>query len=115
MMHRREQLAHDLMHHVILTLGAMDDEILRTLSVTNVVLRRGKEHADVFLLDENFSKTKRDEILKRLKRAQNFIKTQIFASSGWFKCPNLNFVFDDWHEKSHKIDEIFSQIQSERK
>lgn len=96
-------------------LGSLDNPILRALSIVDVICSKGKYHAEVFIESSDLSDQERRMILKDLKKAEGILREYIFHSSGWFKCPKMNFKFDDSLQSSHSLDQLFEKIAKERK
>lgn len=95
-------------------LSSLNNPILQTLSVTDVVCSKGKYHADVFIESSDLSSQERSIILKDLKKAEGILREYILHSSGWFKCPKMTFKFDDTLQSSHSLDQLFEKIAKER-
>ena len=50
-------------------------------------------------------------IISLLNRANGRIKSDVLASTSWYKCPNFTFVNDTSLEKSKHIEDLFAQIR----
>ncbi len=89
----------------------LDDEQLQNLIVTEVVCSRGRYDSKVYLDKSGFDEKEQQEILKKLRRLQGFLKNYVKESEGWFRSPNFTFEFDDYLEKVASIDKLFEQIK----
>lgn len=92
-------------------LGNMNDEILRGVTVTDVVVKKGAYDADVYIDPSIYTDEEKKEILKKLKKAAPILQTFCLDSSGWFKCPKFHFKFDENIEQSKRIEELFKKIK----
>jgi len=89
----------------------LDDELLQSLMVTEVVCSRGRYDSKVYLdktgIDENTQKI----ILTKLRKVEGFLKNYVRESEGWYRSPNFKFEFDNFIDQVSKIDELFKQIE----
>ncbi len=106
---RTESLLRELIPEAIAILR--DDE-LGTIGVVDVVCRKGKYDAEVFL-DPAYSndENERKKVIKLLKVYEQAIEAHCLASTGWYRCPKLRFKFDETTERAKRLDEIFKKIQ----
>lgn len=88
----------------------LNDTRLNSLSITRVECKKGKEHAKVFFDMTGIEEHEQKEILKLLKKANNFIKEQLQNSLNWYKAPNLSYEFDKEMQTLNRLDSIFKQI-----
>jgi len=110
----KEKRAASLLRELISeTLGTLNDERLRGLTVTEVRVKRGMYDADVYLDQSIYSKDEQKEILKQLKKAAPLLQTYCLEASGWFKCPKFHFKFDDQLQNQLRIEELFAKIKGE--
>ena len=49
-----------------------------------------------------------------LKKANGRIKSDVLASTGWYKCPNFKFELDTSLEKSKNIEDLFAKIKKDK-
>ncbi|GAA7257846.1 30S ribosome-binding factor RbfA [Helicobacter pylori] len=103
-----------LLELVTEALSMLSNPALNSLSITQVICSRGKYNAEVFVEGSDFSAEEKVLILKELKKAEGILREHILSSSGWFKCPKLNFKFDDSLKSVNSLDKIFAQITQER-
>ncbi|WP_104722050.1 30S ribosome-binding factor RbfA [Helicobacter mesocricetorum] len=96
-------------------LANLEDTRLKNLSILGVKCSRGKYFAQVFLDPSFITPEDKKAILHQLKKARNIIKTYCLEESGWFRCPDFEFVFDDSLEQEIRLDKIFQALQEERK
>lgn len=105
---RTESLLKELLGEAI---GSLNDSVINSVTVTDVVCSRGKSDAVVYIFDSGFDKNEKREILVRLKRASSAISTYCLAAEGWYKMPRLSFEFDESIEKIQKMEKLFEQIK----
>jgi len=92
----------------------LDDEQLQNLIVTEVVCSRGRYDSKVYLDKTGIDERGQNEILKKLRKVQGFLKNYVRESEGWYRSPNFKFEFDDHLEHISKIDELFKQIATSK-
>jgi ribosome-binding factor A len=109
---RTESLLKELIPEALSTL---DDSRVNSLSITEVVCSRGRYDAKVFIDKSGIEESEQKEILLRLKKLSNYLKTYIRDSEGWYKAPNFIFEFDDEIERIAKMDRLFEQIGREKR
>jgi len=108
---KRARVASLLRETISESLGNMNDEILRGVVVTEVVVKKGMYDADVFIDPSIYSEDEKKTILKKLKKAAPLLQNFCLEVSGWFKCPKFHFKFDENIEKSKKIEDLFKKIK----
>ena len=91
-------------------LGNLNDTRLNSLNVLEVKCSKGKYSAQVFLESSFFTKEEQKVILNQLKKAKNLIKEYCLEETGWFRCPDFQFSFDDSLERENRLDKIFHTI-----
>lgn len=94
-------------------LGNLNDETLRQVTVVDVVVKKGRYDADVYLDPSIYSESEKKDILKKLKKASPLLQNFCLEASGWFKCPKFHFKFDETIEKSKRLEELFEKIKGE--
>jgi len=107
---RTESILRELIPEALSTL---DDDLINSLNVIDVVCSRGRYDARVFLDPLNLTQTEQRKILSRLSRVNSYLKSYIKESQGWFKSPNFAFEFDNELERITKMDNLFKQIEKE--
>lgn len=95
-------------------LANLNDTRLNALNVIEVKCSRGKYSAQVFLGSSSLDKQEQKEILNQLKKAKNLIKEYCLEETGWFRCPDFQFFFDESLEIENKLDKIFRTIEQEK-
>lgn len=95
-----------------IALSQLNDTRLSSLNVVDVQCSKGKYNAQVFLSADYDEKEQR-EILQQLKKANGIIKEYCLEETGWFRCPDFKFIFDNTLEQQNKLESIFQQIKSE--
>ena len=96
-------------------IGSLSNNNINNIVVTKVICSRGKYDATVYLDKSDFSEKEQNYILKSLKKAKGFIKNYCLTSSGWYKCPNFVFKFDNDLERIYRIDSLFAKIEQKNK
>lgn len=95
------------------SLATLSDPLLRGVTVVDVVCKRGKYDAIVYLDKSVYDKKELRYIIEHLKKAKGAIESYCLQSEGWFRCPSFRFEFDDGVEKINKMDELFAKIEKE--
>ena len=95
-------------------LANLEDTRLINLSGLELKCSKGKYFAQVFLDPSFITQEEKKVILHQLKKARNIIKGYCLEESGWFRCPDFDFVFDYSLEKEMRLDRIFQALQEER-
>ena len=95
-------------------LSMLDDEILNSLTVTEVICSRGRYDSKVYLDKSGIDEKTQKEIIKKLNKLNGFLKNYIKESEGWYRSPNFKFEFDDHIDRIKKIDELFKQIEGKK-
>ena len=92
----------------------LDDESLKNLVVTEVVCSRGRYDSKVYLDKSGIDEHSQNEILKKLRKVEGFLKNYVKESEGWYRSPNFKFEFDEHMEQIARIDELFKQISTSK-
>ncbi|MCT7594630.1 30S ribosome-binding factor RbfA [Aliarcobacter butzleri] len=100
-----------LMELIPQALSNLDDERINSLPITGVNCKNGKYDAIVYFDGSDFDKDEIKTIISLLNRANGRIKSDVLASTSWYKCPNFTFVNDTSLEKSKHIEDLFAQIR----
>ena len=108
---RTESLLKELIPEALATL---DDALINTLTVTEVLCSRGRNDAKVFLDKSYLDETEQKEALKRLRRVASYLQSHICQTQGWYRAPKLSFVFDEHYEHIDKMQQLFEQIASNK-
>ena len=104
-----------LMELIPQALSTLDDERINSLAITGVNCKNGKYDATVYFDGSDFDKNEIKEIIQALNRANGRIKSDVLASTSWYKCPNFKFEVDTSLEKSKHIEDLFAQIRKTKK
>lgn len=104
-----------LMELIPEALGSLENQLINALCITDVDCKNGKYDAKVYFDGSDYSKEELKEIQKALIKANGALKAYILSSTGWYKCPNFQFLVDDMMDKKMKIDALFAQIEKEKK
>jgi len=92
----------------------LDDEMLNSLIVTEVVCSRGRYDSKVYLDKSGIDEEKQKEILQKLQKVSNFLKNYVKESEGWYRSPNFKFEFDEQMDRINRIEELFKQIKGNK-
>ncbi len=109
---RTESLLRELVPEALGTLG---NELINTLTITDVKCKNGKYDAKVYYDGNDFTPSERKEIQKALYSANSRLKSYILNSTGWYKCPDFTFENDTNLESSNRLEELFAQIRNDNK
>ncbi|MBT3280600.1 MAG: 30S ribosome-binding factor RbfA [Campylobacteraceae bacterium] len=93
-------------------LSSLNDSRIKSLPITDVNCKTGKYNAVVYFDATDLDKDELKEVHKLLKKANGRIKSHCLASTGWYKCPDFNFVSDNSIEKSKRLEDLFEQIKT---
>lgn len=104
-----------LMELIPEALGQLDDELINGLAITEVDCKNGKYDARVYYDGSDFDKTEQKLIRMSLRKANGAIKSYILNATGWYKCPNFEFMVDDMMDKRARMDELFAMISKDEK
>lgn len=104
-----------LMELIPQALSQLDDVRINSLPITGVNCKNGKYDAVVYFDGSDFSKDEVKVVIAALNRANGRIKSDVLASTGWYKCPNFKFELDTSLEKSKHLEDLFAQIRKNKK
>ncbi|XOB62662.1 30S ribosome-binding factor RbfA [Campylobacterota bacterium DY0563] len=104
-----------LMELVPEALSTLSDERIRSLPITGVNCKNGKYDATVYFDGSDFSDKEIPGIISALTKANGRIKSYVLSSTGWYKCPTFKFVNDKSLESSKSIEDLFRQIEKNKK
>jgi ribosome-binding factor A len=93
-------------------LSSMVDSRVKSVTVTEVDCSKGKYDAIVYVYESGLTDREKNEILNQLKKVSSKIKSYCLASTGWYKCPNFTFRFDQNVEKMSRMEDLFEKIKS---
>ena len=100
-----------LMELIPEALSNLDDNRINSLPITGVNCKNGKYDAIVYFDGSDYDKEEVKSIISALNKANGRIKTDVLASTGWYKCPNFKFELDTSLEKSKHIEDLFAKIK----
>lgn len=109
---RTESLLMELIPEALSTLS--DDRIC-SIPITGVNCKNGKYDATVYFDGSDFSNKEIPGVISALTKATGRIKSYVLSATGWYKCPNFKFVNDTSLEKSKSIEDLFRQIEKDKK
>ncbi|PAF51592.1 30S ribosome-binding factor RbfA [Helicobacter sp. 13S00477-4] len=108
---RTESILKEILQEALCSLG---DIKINGLSIVSVKCSKGKYYADVFIHPDFYNTEEKRQILSGLKKAESILREYVLNASGWYKCPKLNFEFDDTLERNKTLDKIFAQINKQK-
>lgn len=100
-----------LMELIPQALSQLQNSKINSLPITGVNCKNGKYDAIVYFDGSDFDKNEVKEVIESLKKANGRIKSDVLASTGWYKCPNFKFELDTSLEKSKNIEDLFAKIK----
>ena len=109
---RTESLLMELIPEALSTLS--DDRIC-SIPITGVNCKNGKYDATVYFDGSDFSNKEIPGVISALTKATGRIKSYVLSATGWYKCPNFKFVNDTSLENSKSIEDLFRQIEKDKK
>ncbi len=110
--HRVESVLKEIIPEALSTL---DDTLINSLAVTDVVCSKGRSDARVYLEPSFLNEKEQAEALRKLRSIAVYIQNQCKEIGGWFRAPKMIFEFDHQLEKVSRIEELFKQIEGEKK
>ena len=111
----RQQRVTELLYQElsIMISNELEDPRLSLLTVTGVQVSKDLRNAKVFISHQQ-EDVSRAEMLKRLRRATPFLRSQLAVRCSLRLVPELFFYYDDTPEKVGRVQEILQQIAQER-
>jgi ribosome-binding factor A len=103
-----------LMELIPQALSQLSNSKINSLPITGVNCKNGKYDAIVYFDGSDFDKIEVKEVIESLKKANGRIKSDVLASTGWYKCPNFKFELDPSLEKSKNIEDLFAKIKKDK-
>jgi len=111
----RQQRVAELLYEElsIMVSNELDDPKLSLVIVTRVEISRDLRNAKVFVNHQQEDVTPR-EVLKHLRRAMPYLRSQIAVRCSMRMVPELNFAYDDIPAKAARVDELLRSLAQER-
>ncbi len=111
---RPERVAEAIMHELsLLLLQKVRDSRVAQVTVSKVQMSPDLTRAKVyFLVPKGTSSTR---ALKGLESARGFLRSQIAKAMNLRHTPDLVFFYDHQNEEIERLDEIFAEINREKK
>lgn len=111
----RQQRVAELLYEElsIMVSNELDDPKLSLVTVTRVEISRDLRNAKVFVNHQQEDVTPR-EVLKQLRRAMPYLRSQIAVRCSMRMVPELNFAYDDIPAKAARVDELLRSLAQER-
>ena len=104
---RTESLLEELIPEA---LSSLNDNRITSLAITEVDCKNGKYDAKVYFDGSDFDNAELKVIRATLRKVNGRIKSYILNATGWYKCPNFEFIKDEDIEKSKRLEDLFAQI-----
>ena len=95
-------------------LANLSDTRLNSLNVVDVKCSQGKYFAEVFLDASYLDAKEKKAIQSQLKKANGLIKEYCLEETGWYRCPDFKFIFDESLEAESRLDAIFHKLEKEK-
>jgi len=95
-------------------LAELSDFRINSLTITDVDCKNGKYDARVYFDGSDLDNTELKEVKKLLQKASSRVRSYCLNATGWYKCPNFEFIKDDMVEKNKRMDELFAQISNKK-
>jgi ribosome-binding factor A len=111
---RPERVAEAIMHELsLLLLQKVRDSRISQVTVSKVQISPDLKRAKVyFLVPKGISSSR---ALKGLESARGFLRSQIAKAMNLRYTPDLVFFYDHQNEEIERLDEIFAEINLEKK
>ncbi|MGB5866273.1 MAG: 30S ribosome-binding factor RbfA [Arcobacteraceae bacterium] len=101
-----------LMELIPEALSSLNDNRIKSLTITDVDCKNGKYDANVYYDGSDYSKEELKEIRSSLRKANGRLKSYILNATSWYKCPDFTFLVDDMMDKRARMEDLFAQIAS---
>lgn len=98
----------------VIIIKSCQDPRLEKITITHVKISKDLSIAKIYFtnfFNINMNTHEIKEILKILKNASNFFKTQLFSKMSLRKIPELKFFYDDNTAAGNKIDFLLAQLK----
>ncbi|HIP12245.1 MAG TPA: 30S ribosome-binding factor RbfA [Arcobacter sp.] len=95
-------------------LAELSDFRINSLTITEVDCKNGKYDARVFFDASDLDAAELREARQLLRKASSRIRSYCLNATGWYKCPNFEFVKDDMVAKNLRMEDLFAQIASKK-
>ena len=101
-----------LMELIPEALSSLNDNRIKSLTITDVDCKNGKYDANVYYDGSDYSNEELKEIRTCLRKANGRLKSYILNATSWYKCPDFTFLMDDMMDKRARMEDLFAQISS---
>ncbi len=95
-------------------LAELSDSRINSLTITDVDCKNGKYDARVYYDATDLDKAEHKEVRQLLRKASSRIRSYCLNATGWYKCPNFEFLADDMVEKNLRMEDLFAQIATKK-
>ncbi|MEA3352269.1 MAG: 30S ribosome-binding factor RbfA [Campylobacterota bacterium] len=96
-------------------LSQLSDPMIRNLAITDVDCKNGKYDAKVYFDGSDYDNTELKIIRIALRKVNGRIKSYILNATGWYKCPNFEFIKDEDIQKQKRLEDLFAKIAKDDK
>jgi ribosome-binding factor A len=103
-----------LMELIPEALGQLSDSVINGITITDVDCKHGKYDAKVYFDGSDYDSGELKVIRAHLRKANGRLKSYILNATGWYKCPNFEFIQDDMMEKRNRMEDLFAQIAKDK-
>ena len=104
-----------LMELIPEALSGLADNRINSLPITEVDCKNGKYDARVYFDGSDYDNAQLKVIRGLLRKASSRIKAHCLNATGWYKCPDFTFEKDNMLEKRNRMEDLFSQISTNKK
>lgn len=110
--HKIERIESDIIKYLgTILLTETDDELLKTVTITEVDVSKDLSYAKVYFTSLNDMNHK--EVEKEVNEAAPFIRGKLARKIEIRNIPELHFIYDESIEYANKIEGIIKKINSE--
>ncbi len=103
-----------LMELIPEALSSLSDPYIKSLAITDVDCKNGKYDAKVYFDGDDFDNAELKIIRATLRKVNGRLKAYILNATGWYKCPNFEFIKDEDIKKSKRLEDLFAQISKDK-
>ena len=94
-------------------LAELSDFRINSLTITDVDCKNGKYDARVYFDASDLDSTELKEVSSLLKKASSRVRSHCLSATGWYKCPNFEFLKDKNLEKNARLADLFAKIKKD--
>jgi len=94
-------------------LAELSDFRINALTITDVDCKNGKYDARVYFDASDLDSSELKEVNSLLRKASSRVRSYCLNATGWYKCPNFEFLKDKDLEKNARMADLFAQIKKD--